>query len=90
MQYQESFKPKRGNSPGIFPSNKAIFIDSDRGSPPPAPQFHQDDLPLTTREATRRQILAKLLKQDILYKDLLARYIRRAFQKNIGLLWLQH
>jgi len=85
MQYQESFKPKRGNFPGIFPSNNAIFIDSDRGSPQPTHQVHRDDLPLTTREATRRQILAKLLNQDILYKDLMVRYIRRAFQKNIKL-----
>jgi integrase/recombinase XerD len=85
MQYQESFKPERGNSPGIFPSDNAIFIDSDRGSPPPTPQVHQNDLPLTKREATRRQILAKIFNQDIPEKDLLAQYIRRAFQKNIKL-----
>jgi len=85
MQYQESFKPKRGNPAGIFPSNNTILIDSDRGSPPPTSQIHQNGLPLTTREATRRQILAKLLNQDIPGKDQLARYIRHAFQKNLKL-----
>ena len=65
MQYQESFKPKHGNSPGILPSNHSIFIDSERGSPPPISQVQQDELPLTAREVTRQQILAKILNQDV-------------------------
>ena len=90
MQYQESFKPKHGNSPGILPSNHSIFIDSERGSPPPISQVQQDELPLTAREVTRQQILAKILNQDVPYKDMLARYIRGAFQKNLKISSIKH
>jgi site-specific recombinase XerD len=90
MPYQESFKPKHGNSPGIFPSNHSIFRDSDRGSPTPTSQVQQDDLPLTAREAARRQIQAKIIDQDVPGKDLLARYIRYAFQKNLKLGSIKH
>ena len=90
MQYQESFKSKRVNSPGIFPSNHSIFIDFEKGSPPPVSQVQQDKLPLTARETTRRQILTKLMNQDVPYKDLLAQYIRSAFHKNLKLGSIKH
>jgi len=85
MQYQESLKSKYGNSPGAFPSDHFIFIDSDRKSPPRTTQIQQDALPLTAREATRQQILAKIFNHDVPGNDLLALYIRYAFQKNLKL-----
>ena len=85
MQYQESFKAKRKNPSGTFPPSHTNFIDFRRGSSPPTLQVHEDDLPPTTREINRKQILAKILNQDLPDKDQLARYIRRAFQKNLKL-----
>ena len=85
MQYQESLKSTRANFPGIFSSNHSIFIDSEKDNPPSGSQIQQEGLPLNTREATRRQLLEKILNQDVPGKDLLALYIRHAFQKNCKL-----
>jgi len=90
MQYQESSNPTRANSPGIFPSNHSIFIDSEKGKAPSDPLIQQEDLPLNTREAARRQLLEKILNQDVPGKDLLALYIRHAFQKNYKLGSINH
>jgi len=90
MQYQESLKSRRANYPGIFPSNHSIFIDSEKDHPSSGSQIQQDDLPLNTREATRKQLLEKILNQDVPGKDLLALYIRHAFQKNYKLGSINH
>ena len=90
MQYQESLKSRRANYPGIFPSNHSIFIDFENDNPPSSSQIQQDDLPLNTREATRKQLLGKILNQDVPGKDLLAIYIRHAFQKNYKLGSINH
>jgi len=90
MQYQESLKSTRANFPGIFPSNHSIFIDSEKDNPPSSSQIQQEGLPLNTREAARRQLLEKILNQDVPGKDLLALYIRHAFQKNYKLGSINH
>ncbi len=85
MQYQESFRRRHEITTGIFPSDGTLLRDSDRKSPPPTCQTHQDGGHLTPREAIRRRVLTKIEDQDIPGKDLFARYIRCIFRKNCKL-----